>query len=607
MAIYIGNKHVTGSTNIYIGSHNTPTIHIGSFKTYPENVTYTLSSVTQHYSAGSTIYASGSNYGYITADVYAWQGGNLIWSASNQTLSVTKVSGTGFSVSGTTQVKADNRGTTEGSARDGVFYGYYGSGDGSAKTSNITFTQAANTSTYKKENTGWSAMTNVTTCSSDGGTYFVLGPYTYEDWYHYTSGADSTHVPHSTVATATSYSNLTSWISVVSSPSYALNVASNGTTSGRTHTLTATYDGMSRQVEVSQYRAPYSTYEHRITNYDISKTTWNNSESGTSAYATLTAETQYRTTTWKDGQTTPGAWTTYTSGASAGSNKPFAVVPQGHFKFYGYDGSTGAQTIDLYYPNQYYTYGTARVYPYSTNAGVADITNTLEIRFGSAQQDVTLTHKGDGSFNISPTSLSFASAASSATITVTTYLTGWSVSDNAGWVTTSVSGNNVTVTVTENTSTTQSRSAIVSFSQGGRTVATCPVSQTAKPVPPTPTGTTVEGIYKLFELGDGWIVGYYIASKNTSPCSWTANTLVIARNDAGSNTTFSLTGHYDTHMCGTNTFDIPWPQSTKTYTAGTKLTGTAQPGETQWDCYGISIVGGPGANTQEAYAGITII
>ena len=145
MAIYIGNKHVTGSTNIYIGSHNTPTIHIGSFKTYPENVTYTLSSVTQHYSAGSTIYASGSNYGYITANVYAWQGGDLIWSAASQTLSLTKVSGDGaFSVSGTSRAIASDRETTTGSSRSAVFYGYYGSGSGSAKTSNITFTQEAN-------------------------------------------------------------------------------------------------------------------------------------------------------------------------------------------------------------------------------------------------------------------------------------------------------------------------------------------------------------------------------------------------------------------------------------------------------------------------------
>jgi len=206
--------------------------------------------------------------------------------------------------------------------------------------------------------------------------------------------------------------------------------------------------------------------------------------------------------------------------------------------------------------------------------------------------------------------LTYTSGGGYKTISITTQMadSDWSVSTTSDWITLTKNGKTVTASTTENTSTANTRTGNIIFKRASDnlTLATCSVVQTAKPVPPTPTGATVEGIYKLFELGDGWIVGYYISSKNTNPCNWNANTLVIARNDAGSDTTFGLTGHYDTHMCGTNT-DVNWATSSRTYTAGTKLTGTALSGETQWDCYGVSIGGGPGANTQQAYAGISII
>lgn len=625
---------ITGTTRTY---EDNQTVVAGDLGGY--DVTYVLGNVSVVYSTSpytNMIFANGSNYAYIKADVTKLVGGRPVSGITDVTLESVKVSGEGFSVSASTYIKAADRKMVTGGTRDGIFYGVYSDSVGiSAKTSNLTATQAANIETQNKITTsatyrnlvpvqvqGWGSGVYTyqgrEVVSSDIGRYYAMLTASFKEWYSYSSGAHSQTTATTTgLVTATTYTIPASvtWASLYTDEQNKMmfNVQQNTGTSNRTgSTVTARYSGGTDtnytdvNFTLEQFRTSSSYTDYRVSQYNIDKTEWQNSESGYTTYATLSATCQYNTSVWKNGTVTPGTWTTYTSNSSVGGNKPFAVVPQGHFKFYGYDGSMGGQTIDLYYPNQYYTYGTARVYPYSTNTGVSDITNTLQIRFAGAQQDITLTQKGDGSFNISPTSLSFASAASSATITVTTYLTDWSVSDNAGWVTTSVNGNNVTVTVTENASTTQSRSAIVSFSQGGRTVATCPVSQTAKPVPPTPTGTTVEGIYKLFELGDGWIVGYYISSKNTSPCNWNANTLVIARNDAGSDTTFSLTGHYDTHMCGTNT-DVNWSRSSITYTAGTKLTGTALSGETQWDCYGFSIGGGPGANTQEGYAGISII
>jgi len=62
--------------------------------------TYQLTNVVIHYSAGNMIYASGSNYAYVTATVQKYQGQTLIEETDNVVVTPTLASGTHFYVSG---------------------------------------------------------------------------------------------------------------------------------------------------------------------------------------------------------------------------------------------------------------------------------------------------------------------------------------------------------------------------------------------------------------------------------------------------------------------------------------------------------------------------
>lgn len=619
MGIYLGSRHLTGTTNVIYAriDENDPDhetiittpqhVYLGSTHIYPENIRYVFQNVQVHYSSGQQINAAGSNYAYCTADVLSYVGSTFVSSAANQTLTVIRVSGdSAFNTNyNQTQITASTRGTTTGDSRSAYFQAKYSGTD----VTGFTVTQAANRETAHDITLSWSGATApYYPCWSTAYDYFVLGPRVYKAWSSYTSGAQTAPYTSQTIVTAITYSNLANWMSTVSGNPQKFHVDENTTTSNRTATITARYSGGTDtsytdfQLEVEQWRKAYDTWNYRISSYDISQTEWANSASGTSQYATLSATCQYQQVHWQNGQTSTGSWTTYLSGNTTYTGQPpFAVVPQGHWKFYTYDGSTGGQTMTLYYPDQYTTYGRARVYPYSSNEQSLDLTNDLYINFGGAQQKIVLTHKGDGSVTISPTSLSFPSAASSGAITVTTSLSGWGASANTDWISTSINGNQVTVSVTQNTSTSSTRSGTVSIYQGGQTRATCSVSQSAQPVP---TGTTVYGVSKLFEIGDGWICGRVKTS--TAGESHYVYVIVLARNDAGNNTTFSTSGQYD-YWGGSGMTRSNFPSSSRTYTSGHQETfNNLDLGESV-TFYGISLTGGPEATTNQAYAGISII
>lgn len=624
MGIYVGNRKQTGSTEVSVGA-SACSVFIGMEQVYPENISYVYHNLHVEYSSGNKFNAGGTNRATIVADVDVYSDGVYVTTYFDYIMHPVQVAPSSFHpylISGTTYgITAESRTNVTGSEISNLFDAKFPLNNYEV-VGRVTLVQEANAAIHHNITTSvaytglhpdtGSQIYGNTYIDSSGGKYSIMGQRYYKDWYSYTSGYNddgSIYTSGNTYTIAENYSNLGSWLHVYSADTSWFTADTNSGTSNRTQTITARFSGGTDtsytdvNFTINQYRAPYDTYEYRINSWNIDQTEWAYNQSGTTYYATVTADCEYRTVHWDNGSTSYGSWIDYNTHISVPTpvynNRPKLVCGQGHWGFYTYPSGTASQTAYLYYDNQYSTYGKMRVYPVTGNPNSMDLTNTLKFLWGDVSSEVTLTQKGDGTFNINPSRLSFGYAASSATIAVTTSLSNWSVNDTADWITTSISGDVVTVTVTANYQQS-TRAATVNFIQGGSLKAQCVVTQAA------PSGVTIPGITRLYELGDGWIVGYYITSKNTSPCSWNARTLVIARNDAGSNTTFSLTGHYDTHMCGTNT-DVNWSRSSITYTAGTKLTGTALPGETQWDCYGISIGGGPEANTQSAYAGISII
>lgn len=620
MAIYVGNTtHPTGGTDVYIGSF-TPNMYIGDYLTYPEgNIRYEFRNGALHYSSGSNLYASGSNYAWYAADVLMYNGSTFISSAANVTLTATRISGdTAFHINANNEVYADDRTNVTGSSRSATYRASYG--DTTAAT--FTVTQQYN---YAINHSITMSMSNIalvpdqsshvyqgTYMSSHGGKYALMGQRKHKDWTSYTSGynADgSSYTTGQTSVTAATYSNLGTWMSLNYQDTRLFTADTNTGTSNRSETITGRFSAGTDTAytdvnyTVYQYRSSYDTYDYRIASWNITQDSWTHTQSGTSYYATFTADCEYRTAHWDDGTTTYGNWTDYndkvTLPSPVYSAGPTLICGQGHWGFYTYPSGTASQTIRLNYENQYSTYGRMRVYPVAGNTGASDITNTLILAFGDKTIQTTLTHEGDGSFNISPTSLSFNYQSQSATITVTTALSDWTVSDNAGWITTSVNGNIVTVTVSENTSTSTNRSGIVSFTQGGRTVATCSVSQTKAPAP------AIVNVETLFELGNGWIVGRYQTGLIPDQYNTKTYVLVIARADRGTDCTFNFAsdGYYNYHQ-GPTTSQHSWARATIEYTGQSESTTDFDGNPVSF--YGFSIGGGPGAETAQAYAGITI-
>lgn len=621
MAIYVGSHLLTGTQEVFTGP-NASQVYLGNTKVYPENTRYVFQNGTLRYSSGSQINAAGSNYAYYTADVLTYVGDVFITSAASVTMDVTRVSGDTniYAAGGGKRVNAYDRTNVTGDSRSAYFRAYYDTY--SQEVGYFTVTQGPNRETWHNITTSvqYTAMLPDTSShvyqgtyvDSNGGNYCIMGQRYYKDWNSYTSGYNSGATIYTTgytSVTAATYSNLGTWLHNNYSNPKLFSADTNTGTSNRSQTITARFSAGTDtsytdvSYTVQQYRAPYDTYEYRIVDWNLTNDTWDYAQSGTSYYATFTADCEYRTAHWANGSTTYGSWTDYndnkTLPPTVYSAGPTLICGQGHWGFYTYPSGTATGSIRLNYENQYSTYGRMRIYPVAGNTGASPITNTLTLLFGNTNVQTTLTHNGDGSFNISPTSLSFNYQAHTATITVTTALSNWSVSDNAGWITTSVNGNVVTVTVTENTSTTTDRTGNITFTQGGRTVATCPVTQTKAPAP------AIVNVETLYEMGNGWIVGRYKTGVIPDQYNTKTYVLVIARSDRGSNCTFNFSadGYYNLHQ-GPSITKQYWSRSTVPYAGESVSTTDADGNPVQF--YGFSIGGGPGAETNSYYSGISI-
>ena len=729
MAIYVGNTHPTGGTDVYIGSF-TPNIYVGGYLTYPEgNIRYVFRNGALHYSSGSNLFASGSNYAWYAADVLMYNGSTFISSAANVTLTATKISGdTAFHINANNEVYADDRTNVTGSSRSATYRASYG--DTTAAT--FTVTQAANTASKKEYTVGLTAYTEAFVVngkySYSGGTYYVPCNRLYDQWTAYTSGYMTSTSRTSTLVTAMTYldTDYYSWLSTGTTQSgeggYPRTLVvdenySSGEGGSRSATIQvgypvsgvwSDYNYVTTQATIEQWGRPQNTYAYRIASLDISSDTWGASEYGTANTHTITACCEYKTTTWQDGSTSStGNWYTYTGRPDmCGGEKPYAMMGSGSPVFYIRDPESGTTgyTGYLYYPTTSTTYGTIGVFPYQANSSTSAKTQDVHISFGDASTPLLLTQQANISISVSPSTLSPASTGATNVFTVTSNVQGWTIGvSDSSWITaTTSSGNMVQVKTAQNTSPA-SRTGYVYVKYAGSTAATCTINQAAmsytfsavtsttprvnanstsvslaikslqgtsafpfttsdasiltnnmglaisnvttgsetglyylnltctqnsstalsrtasvivrQPSPsvntltfyitqnPASSGSVdVPGVEKLFDLGDGWIVGRVCTSVG-QPNDTHYYALYYARNDAGVNTTFNATGYYQIRVNGASPSNSYIP-ATLNYTSGHQISTTDYQGNPV-SFYGWNFGGGPNATTNANMAGIT--
>ena len=498
MAIYIGNKHLTGTSEVSIAGVPS-TVYIGTFQTYPEGqISYSFQNGAIHYSTGSTIYASGSNYAWYAADVLVYRGSTYIDTIYNVTLEPTKVSGDNAFYVNDSKIYAADRGTVTGNTRSATFrFDYNGT---TAATEAVS--QAANRETKKQQTIAIEADP-ANNYYYGGGDFYIECQREYYYWSAYTSGHETTHYHQSGqgVSAMTYYIdyNTCNWLSTGSSGTlgYQKLVMSNNYVTGATGNRSATikvgysisgewsdYNYVTASTTITQFGANYSSFEYGFDRLTVSQDTWAGNVSGTGYTANVEVFAKYRqtinsgitgTTNWTS---STGNWITYTGRPDmCGNQKPMGTT-RGYYFYYLENGeNTGAPYGELYYPTTSTTYGTIRVYPTQVNGSSQPKTQQMDIVFGDATSSFTLTQLGSIIISVSPTTWSAPSAQTTTALTVTSNVTGWGVSASTSWLHTSISGNTINVTADTNTEVTSARTGAISVYYSGTVYATCNVTQ----------------------------------------------------------------------------------------------------------------------------------
>lgn len=517
MAIYIGSTRLTGTTEVHLRDY-VPEVYIGGFLTYPEGT------IRHEFHNGSMQYvnyvtvnnnkylrASGKqdSYAYYKADVYTYRGNTFVSSASDETLIATKVSGdSAFHINERNEIYADDRENVTGGTRSATYRFSYGG----TTAATVEITQQANSMYPRQQTNGLTASTLMNQFDmvngkypSTGGTYYIKCDRAYEYWTGYTSGFETTHTPATSTTSAMTYFNTeyVSWLStgttqggdggyprtLIIDENYSTGEAGNRSATTITVGYPVSgewtdYNYVTASTVIEQWGRAYNTYAYRISSISISNDSWAGSATGTAYTETVTAESQYKTTTWRDGSTSStGNWITYTGRPDmCGNQKPQAGLGNGYY-FYlrnPANDATGMSQMDMYYPTTSTTYGTMGVFPYQVNSNPTPRTQDLIVTFGDASTAITLTQLGNIYYQLSPDSLSFPATGATSALTVSASSSGWGVSASTNWLSLSTVGNNVYVTASNNVGpATQARTGSVSIYYNGTVQDTTTVSQAA--------------------------------------------------------------------------------------------------------------------------------
>lgn len=357
---------------------------------------------------------------------------------TNVSLKSTTISGTGFSLSGTTVSASANEITSNRTGTVTITQ------NESNKTVTISLSQDGDdVSSYGEWTISVSA--SPTSVSSSGGTSTITA--SAKRTVYWASGDVTEETGNPTLST-----NLGS-LSSTSSPS-TLTLGENTSTSSRTATITATHGGKSATCTVTQSGAtPSTTYTFSINPYKVNVGSSGGSGSVTiSSYKTVGSST-YDVDYSIDSSTLP-SWASFNKSTST-------------FTIQSTTSTTGR---------------TAKVYFDQDESGKRDYAELTQTGYTPPADNYVFTW-GDGSTSSKSESFQ-ATDAVSAAITLVSTKNGsnhpWSVSSKPSWITTSTTSSKVTISASDNSGSARSGKVVLTQSGSGNTL-TVNVSQDAKP------------------------------------------------------------------------------------------------------------------------------
>lgn len=365
-------------------------------------------------------------------------------------LKSTTVSGTGFSLSGTTVSASANEIT---SSRTGTVTITQNE---SNKTATISLSQSGDTASSYGE---WviTVSANPTSVSSSGGTSTITA--SAKRTIYWESGDVTEETGNPTLST-----NLGS-LSSTASPS-TLTLGENTSTSSRTATITASYSGKSATCTVTQSGAtPSTTYTFSVNPYKVSV-----DSSGGTGSVTITS---YKTT------------------GSATENVDYSIDSSTLPSWASFNKSTSTFTIQ----STTSTVGrTANVYFDQDESGKRDYAELTQTGYTPPADNYVFTWE-DGSTSDTSANFpwNFSANGTAANIPVISTKNGssqsWSVSSKPSWITTSTTSSKVTISASDNSGSARSGEVVLTQSGSGKTL-TVNVSQAAY-------SATVEWRYKI--------------------------------------------------------------------------------------------------------------
>lgn len=475
-------------------------------------------------------------------------------------LKSTTISGTGFSLSGTTVSASANEITSNRTGTVTITQ------NESNKTATISLSQDGDdVSSYGEWTISVSA--NPTSVSSDGGTSRITA--SAKRTVYWASGDVTEETGNPTLST-----NLGS-LSSASSPS-TLTLGENTSTSSRTATIKATHGGKSATCTVTQTGAtPSTTYTFSVNPYKV-----NVGSSGGSGSVTITS---YKTV----------GSSTYDVDYSINSS----TLPS----WASFNKSTSTFTIQSTTST---TGRTAKVYFDQDESGKRDYAELTQTGYTPPADNYVFTWEDGSTSDVSANfPWDFSANGTAANIPVISTKNGssqsWSVSSKPSWITTSTTSSNVTISASDNSGSARSGEVVLTQSGSGKTL-TVNVSQdayvadnyvfiitpntydapysSASFIPRTVSTKNGSNIgYSLTSGGTDWVIVSTTGKitveilKNTTS-STRSTTLVFTQNESGKTQSIEITqsGHTPTY-----TFNVT-PTNLSVTAAETNETLTVQ-------------------------------
>lgn len=354
-------------------------------------------------------------------------------------LKSTTISGTGFSLSGTTVSASANEGTSNRTGTVTITQ------NESNRTATISLSQSGDTASSYGE---WviTVSANPTSVSSSGGTSTITA--SAKRTIYWESGDVTEETGNPTLST-----NLGS-LSSAASPS-TLTLGENTSTSSRTATIKATHGGKSATCTVTQSGAtPSTTYTFSINPYKVNVGSSGGSGSVTiSSYKTVGSST-YDVDYSIDSSTLP-SWASFNKSTST-----FTI-------------QSTTSTVGR----------TAKVYFDQDESGKRDYAELTQTGYTPPADNYVFTWEGGSTSDASANfPWNFSANGTAANIPVVSTKNGssqsWSVSSKPSWITTSTTSSKVTISASDNSGSARSGEVVLTQSGSGKTL-TVNVSQDA--------------------------------------------------------------------------------------------------------------------------------